>query len=502
MGSTAEDYFAPTDADADADESFKDYLKAMAIVERPEFAAGGGSMQLGSGHGRGHLGTVATAIGGPLPAPPMAHMMESQGGHGAHASPHGTAHEAPLAGPPAGVKKCSRCRMKRVHESELDLHKYQTCAQCRAKRKVKERRPRQLTRLPNVCDNWAKYLARVAMNHQVDLHQHNFRAYTDEESFPRYAPEELTLPLVQEIGERVIQAYVLPLQRVTGFKFAIRDHHNPQLADLTKAKKITWMYICSQDRTRRRKSRSENKRQIINKLKTEDCESKINLSYDLVNGIIQMGYNHKHHKPAGGAPKGIAEASQASAPPRAAPTLLPDDIYTSLTEDKSIHQQFQELQKQHQLLQTEEEEEEQRYYDSKDVVNVASAAVAVVAGSNSQEARSSSQPTPMGRESLGEAMNSPSRRVPQRPRAPHQDSFDMGLDDNYDDAASVAEIARLLKQVQSTAKQDTAGLEEIASLVGLGAEDLSLLTDSPYNHNLLEQVREQVRRGQHKDEDL
>ncbi|GMG33115.1 unnamed protein product [Ambrosiozyma monospora] len=57
------------------------------------------------------------------------------------------------------------------------------------------------------------------------------------------------------------------------------------------------MFICSQDRARQRKSRSQNKRNVVNKLKTEDCRSKISLNYDFVTGIIQISYSHKHHEP-------------------------------------------------------------------------------------------------------------------------------------------------------------------------------------------------------------
>lgn len=492
MSSTAEDYFAT--GDGEADDSFKDYLKAMAIVDRPDFGE----------------------------SPSQQHQIQVQ-------------HQS-------SIKKCSRCRMKRIHESEMDLHKYQTCAQCRAKRKVKERRPRQLTKLPNVSDNWSKFLSKVSLNHQIDLYQHNFRAFTDPAVFPRYKPEELNMPIIQEIGEKIIQTYIIPLQGVSGFKFAIRDHHNPQLTDLNKAKKITWMYICSQDRTRRRKSRSENKRQIVNKLKTEDCESKINLSYDIVNGIIQMSYNHKHHKPSNGV---IIKSTNSPSSPILASTsavqqtssannvnngqLIPinDDIYTNLPDDKSIHQQFQELQKQHQLLQT-EEEEEQRFYDSKDVVNVANAAIGgSTNGSTDVEVSVNSSST--NSNSRGEEGGVLTRSHHHHHHHHSVDSFDsinIGIDDdNYDDNGNgtnvdvdVAEIAKLLKQVQQSTSvngntnnnnktsqndhdhhQSNLGLEEIASLVGLGPDDLSLLNDSSsysVNQNILEQVREQVRKGQ------
>jgi hypothetical protein len=195
------------------------------------------------------------------------------------------------------IKKCSRCRVKRTQESESSLQKYQTCEQCRERRKVKQKKRRVLVKLPNLADDWKTFISRVALNNVIDLFQHNYRAYSNEIEFPRYDANSLNSEIIQRIGEKVIERYIWPLQEVTGFKFAIRDHHNPPLYDNNRAKKITWMFICSQDKLRRRKSRSENKRQVLNKLKTEECCSKITMSYDIVYGIIQISYNHKHHKP-------------------------------------------------------------------------------------------------------------------------------------------------------------------------------------------------------------
>ncbi|TID31072.1 hypothetical protein CANINC_000316 [Pichia inconspicua] len=195
------------------------------------------------------------------------------------------------------IKKCSRCRMKRIRESEKDLCKYQTCQQCRERRKVKEKKPRVVIKLPNLSDDWDTFLKKVALNTVIDLTQHNYGAYTDKNEFPRYSPEELTIELMNDIGAKIVQKYIQPLQKITGFRFAVRDHHNPSLYDPNRSKKMTWMFICSQDKLRKRKSRSENKRHVSNKLKTEECCSRITLSYDIVYGILQMSYNHKHHKP-------------------------------------------------------------------------------------------------------------------------------------------------------------------------------------------------------------
>ncbi|KAG7730273.1 hypothetical protein KL933_000068 [Ogataea haglerorum] len=211
----------------------------------------------------------------------------------------GSQKRARTSSSPDMVKKCSRCRVKRLNEDPEMLVRYQTCVNCRNKRKVKEKKVRSLSKLPNLSDDWAQYQHKVSLNTQIDLYQHNYRNYTDKELFPRYRREELTEEIVKEMSELVVNHYIAPLQMLTGFKFAIRDHHKPNLADPNpnKSKKITWMYICSQDKYRQRKSRSENKRQVVNKLKTEECDSKITLNYDLVTGVVQLSYNHKHHAP-------------------------------------------------------------------------------------------------------------------------------------------------------------------------------------------------------------
>ena len=205
-------------------------------------------------------------------------------------------HKVPKSDDP-NVKKCSRCRMKRLSETELELQKYQTCMQCRERRKVKKKRPRVMVKLPNLQDDWQRFVEKVRMNTVIDLHQHNYRAHTNQEEFPRYSAEEITPAIARALGEKIVIKYIHPLQDVTGYKFSVRDHHKPHLMDVNRAKKITWMFICSQDKTTRRKSRGENKRQILNRVKTEECCSRIAVSYDIVYGIVQVSYNHNHHKP-------------------------------------------------------------------------------------------------------------------------------------------------------------------------------------------------------------
>lgn len=529
MQATAEEFYGETDAD----DSFKDYLKAMALE---------------SSH----------------------HAQENSSSH---------AESNPL------TKKCSRCRVKRTQESERDLHKYQTCLQCRARRRVKQKRTRQLPQMPNVCDDWHQFLQRASLNCTMDLSQHNFRSYVDSDIVPRFTPQQLNLDIILEIGQKIVQAYIFPLQNVTGFKFAIRDHHNPQLKDFTKAQKISWMFICSQDRTKRRKSRSENKRQVINKLKVEDCESKINMNYDLITGIIQISYNHKCHKsqPHQDLSNVMNVVKRVSPPPSSSASSAvqqviqhtrqeqlhhhqdqiqeqleqeqpkqhmkrhgstgsgnfndndntdiksknssknssnqnsqndsnstthdnarsdhnnatnsnndddddddrDDEIYKHLTQDKSIHQQFQELQEQHNLLQTD------HGYSPPTNDN-----------------------TPMHHHhDLSHHLS----HTPSSPKSPKQSSetftdshsFEINIDDNdnVENDVDVAEIARLLKHVQQTASANNPnsniGLEEFATFVGLGPEDLNILAGdqqlsgqiSNSSQNLLDHVKEHVRRN-------
>ncbi|VEU20792.1 DEKNAAC101723 [Brettanomyces naardenensis] len=194
-------------------------------------------------------------------------------------------------------KKCSRCRVKRINETPEMLSRYQTCINCRRKRRVTKRKIRSPTKLPNLSDDWETYRQKVATNTTEDLFQHNYRNYADESIFPRYRPEELNYEIVEKISKDLLQHYIVPLQLATGFRFAVRDHHKPLLYEANRAKKITWMFVCSQDKYRQRQSRSKNKRQVVNKLKTEACASKITLNYDLVTGMVQISYNHRHHYP-------------------------------------------------------------------------------------------------------------------------------------------------------------------------------------------------------------
>ncbi|CDK29122.1 unnamed protein product [Kuraishia capsulata CBS 1993] len=188
------------------------------------------------------------------------------------------------------VRKCSRCRVKRDRETPEMLEKYQTCLSCREKRKIESRAVKDT--LPNLFTDFHDFLERIKFNQAIDILEHNFRGPAPIE-FRRFAPEEVTLEIFQVTSKMLVQAYMDPLMNATGFKFPVRDYHKGG----SKTKKISFMFICSQDSSRQRKSRSEHKRSVPNKLKVERCESKITLSYDLTDGMVMIYYNHKHHAP-------------------------------------------------------------------------------------------------------------------------------------------------------------------------------------------------------------
>lgn len=137
------------------------------------------------------------------------------------------------------------------------------------------------------------FLDRIKNNQIEDVLDHHYKSISPEELFKRYHPAEVTNDVFAMVSKQLVATYLEPIMLITGFRFATRDYHKGG----TKTKKVTFMFICSQDRTKQRKSRSDHKRQIINKLKVEECHSKVSMSYDLTNGVIQLGYNHRHHPP-------------------------------------------------------------------------------------------------------------------------------------------------------------------------------------------------------------
>ena len=386
----------------------------------------------------------------------------------------------------AHIKKCSRCRMKRLQESSDDLEKYQTCMQCRERRKVRDRKPRVLVKLPNLSDDWKTFISKIELNNVIDLHQHNYRAYTDEISFPRYQPEELTIPIIQSIGERIVEKYIHPLQDVTGFKFAVRDHHNPSLFDHNRAKKITWMFICSQDKFRRRKSRSENKRQVSNRLKTEECCSKITLSYDLVYGIVQISYNHKHHRPLKAVSSGEYKVDGESSEQGNGNNSLVSSytrehvrhpVISTRSEQHghgviSIEDGGKETIKRRDAKEDEEEEGGKKHDADREVVEAAAAAVAAVAAAASRHGAEEEADGQYDQSKVfdNEQFGSINMQVGDINMMGVGDDVDVdvggvgvGVDDDVDvdiDVDDVAEIAKLLKQVQQAQSRRLSELKE------------------------------------------
>lgn len=142
--------------------------------------------------------------------------------------------------------------------------------------------------------DYIAFINKIKLNTQQDILQHRYRGSTDPEVFKRYqVNSEIDPGTYQYIGKQLIEFYIHPLMDATGYRFPVRDYHKGG----RKTKKITFMFICSQDQGKQRKSRSNNERQIQNKLKVEDCESKVSLNYSLPDGIIQIMYNHKTHPP-------------------------------------------------------------------------------------------------------------------------------------------------------------------------------------------------------------
>lgn len=142
--------------------------------------------------------------------------------------------------------------------------------------------------------DYIAFINKIKLNTQQDILEHRYRGSTDPEVFKRYQVNaEIDPGTYQYIGKQLIEFYIHPLMDATGYRFPVRDYHKGG----RKTKKISFMFICSQDQGKQRKSRSNNERQIQNKLKVEDCDSKVSLNYSLPDGIIQILYNHKTHPP-------------------------------------------------------------------------------------------------------------------------------------------------------------------------------------------------------------
>lgn len=187
-------------------------------------------------------------------------------------------------------KKCSRCRVRRTEESDEDLHRYATCFKCRQRRKV-AKHPLDLS-VPNTFTEFLEFVSQVKTNCSQDILDYHYRGVTDPNVLRRYGETEPVEPdEYQAISKQLVHFYVNPIMIATGFRFAIRDYHKGG----QKNKKIMFMFVCSQDKGKQRGSRASSRRSIANKLKTEDCQSKLNLTYNLNDGSVHLDYNHKSH---------------------------------------------------------------------------------------------------------------------------------------------------------------------------------------------------------------
>lgn len=150
------------------------------------------------------------------------------------------------------------------------------------------------TSIPNMYTDYIAFINKIKLNTQQDVLDHIYRGSTDPEVFKRYSVNaDIDPGTYQYIGKQLIEFYIHPLMDATGYRFPVRDYHKGGRT----TKKITFMFICSQDQGKQRKSRSNNERHIHNRLKVENCESKLSLNYSLPDGIIQIKYNHKSHPP-------------------------------------------------------------------------------------------------------------------------------------------------------------------------------------------------------------
>ncbi|KSA01212.1 uncharacterized protein AC631_03031 [Debaryomyces fabryi] len=118
----------------------------------------------------------------------------------------------------------------------------------------------------------------------------------NDDEFPIYTITEInqqTNPneFYSNISKKLVRRYIDPISMVTGYKFPIRDYHKGGI----KTKKVSLMFICCQDKTKQRKSRSKQHKRVSNKLKIYNCFSKVNLNYDLLIGGVTIAYTHKCH---------------------------------------------------------------------------------------------------------------------------------------------------------------------------------------------------------------
>lgn len=198
------------------------------------------------------------------------------------------------------IKKCSRCRGKRTDESEFELFKYSTCSKCRNKRKIVKQFPaldqQSVEFHNNTFHKFHNYLDVLKTNKDTDLSDLKFMESVNDDELPLYTIGEVnqqTNPndFYSTVSKTLIKRYIDPISLVTGYKFPIRDYHKGGI----KTKKVSLMFICCQDRTKQRKSRSKQHKRVSNKLKIYNCFSKVSLSYDLLIGGVTITYTHKCH---------------------------------------------------------------------------------------------------------------------------------------------------------------------------------------------------------------
>lgn len=148
--------------------------------------------------------------------------------------------------------------------------------------------------MPSEYETFESFLSKVKLNTVENIDNLRYLGLTDPTKFARYSTDDsIPKDVYQLYSKRLIEFYINPIIEQTGFKFVIRDFHKGGC----KTKKINFQFICSQDRSKQRKSRSNNKRAIQNRLKVEECDSKINLKYSMMDGQVSISFTHRTHIP-------------------------------------------------------------------------------------------------------------------------------------------------------------------------------------------------------------
>lgn len=148
--------------------------------------------------------------------------------------------------------------------------------------------------MPTEYETFESFLSKVKLNTVENIDDLQYLGLTDPAKFARYSTDDpIPKQVYQLYSKSLIEFYIKPIIEQTGFKFVVRDFRKGG----RRTKKINFQFICSQDRSKQRKSRSNNQRRIQNRLKVQDCDSRINLKYSMTNGQVSISFTHRTHVP-------------------------------------------------------------------------------------------------------------------------------------------------------------------------------------------------------------